>query len=70
MIIVHRPHVPYGSFCSSPVGLARVRPRASRLRRGELANVALTAEWAKFRARGIHKNIWLWVVVPVTGVAG
>jgi hypothetical protein len=26
-------------------------------------------EWARFRARGIRKNIWLWVVVPVIGVA-
>jgi amino acid transporter len=34
-----------------------------------MANVALVVEWAKFRARGIHKNIWLWVVVPVIGVA-
>jgi amino acid transporter len=34
-----------------------------------MANVSLVVEWAKFRARGIHKNIWLWVVVPVIGVA-
>jgi amino acid transporter len=34
-----------------------------------MANVALVVEWAKFRARGIHKNIWLWVVVPVIGIA-
>jgi amino acid transporter len=34
-----------------------------------MANVALVVEWAKFRARGIRKNIWLWVVVPVIGVA-
>jgi amino acid transporter len=34
-----------------------------------MANAALVVEWAKFRARGIHKNIWLWVVVPVIGVA-
>jgi amino acid transporter len=34
-----------------------------------MANVALVVEWAKFRARGIHKNPWLWVVVPVIGVA-
>src|SRR5215469_6213187 len=33
-----------------------------------MANVALVVEWTKFRARGIHKNIWLWVVVPVIGV--
>jgi hypothetical protein len=25
-----------------------------------MANVALIVEWAKFRARGIHKSIWLW----------
>jgi amino acid transporter len=34
-----------------------------------MANVALVVEWAKFRARGIRKNPWLWVVVPVIGVA-
>jgi amino acid transporter len=34
-----------------------------------MANVALIVEWAKFRVRGIHKNPWLWVVVPVIGVA-
>ncbi len=34
-----------------------------------MANAALVVEWAKFRARGIHKNVWLWVVVPVIGVA-
>jgi amino acid transporter len=34
-----------------------------------VANVALVVEWARFRARGIRKNIWLWVVVPVIGVA-
>ncbi len=34
-----------------------------------VANVALIVEWAKFRARGIRKNPWLWVVVPVIGVA-
>ncbi len=33
-----------------------------------VANVALIVEWAKFRARGIRKNVWLWVVVPVIGV--
>jgi amino acid transporter len=33
------------------------------------ANVALIVEWAKLRARGIRKNPWLWVVVPVIGVA-
>jgi hypothetical protein len=31
--------------------------------------VALVVEWAKFRRRGIHKNIWLWVVTPVIGAA-
>jgi hypothetical protein len=34
-----------------------------------MANVALVVEWAKFRARGIRKNPWLWVVVPVIGIA-
>ncbi|HEY2074949.1 MAG TPA: APC family permease [Streptosporangiaceae bacterium] len=34
-----------------------------------MANVALIVEWAKLRARGIRKNVWLWVVVPVIGVA-
>ena len=34
-----------------------------------MANVALIVEWAKFRSRGIRKNPWLWVVVPVIGVA-
>ena len=29
------------------------------------ANVALIVEWVKFRRRGIHKNVWLWVVTPV-----
>jgi amino acid transporter len=33
------------------------------------ANVALIAEWARFRRRGIRKNPWLWVAVPVIGVA-
>ena len=33
-----------------------------------VANVALIVEWAKFRRRGIHKNVWLWVVTPVIGV--
>ncbi len=32
-----------------------------------VANVALIVEWAKFRRHGIHKNPWLWVVVPVIG---
>ncbi len=33
-----------------------------------VANVALVVEWVKFRRRGIHKNVWLWVVTPVIGV--
>jgi len=33
------------------------------------ANVALIVEWAKFRRRGIRKNPWLWVVIPVIGAA-
>ena len=33
-----------------------------------VANVALVVEWVKFRRRGIHKNIWLWIVTPVVGV--
>jgi amino acid transporter len=33
------------------------------------ANVALVVDWVKFRRRGITKNPWLWVVVPVIGVA-
>ena len=33
------------------------------------ANVALIVDWAKLRRRGVHKNPWLWVVVPVIGVA-
>jgi amino acid transporter len=32
-----------------------------------VANVALIVEWVKFRRRGIHKNVWLWVVTPVIG---
>jgi amino acid transporter len=32
-----------------------------------VANVALVVEWVKFRRRGIHKNVWLWVVTPVVG---
>ena len=34
-----------------------------------VANVALVVDWAKFRSRGIHKNVWLWVVTPVIGIA-
>jgi amino acid transporter len=33
------------------------------------ANVALVVEWARFRRQGIRKNPWLWVAVPVTGIA-
>jgi amino acid transporter len=33
------------------------------------ANVALIVEWFRLRRRGVHKNPWLWVVVPVIGVA-
>jgi amino acid transporter len=33
------------------------------------ANVALIVEWVKFRRRGIRKNPWLWVVIPVIGAA-
>jgi hypothetical protein len=32
-----------------------------------VANVALVVEWVKFRRRGIHKNVWLWIVTPVIG---
>lgn len=32
------------------------------------ANVALVAEWFKFRRNGIRKNVWLWLVTPVVGV--
>jgi len=34
-----------------------------------VANIALVVEWAKFRSRGISKNVWLWVVTPVIGIA-
>jgi amino acid transporter len=34
-----------------------------------VANVALIADWARFRRHGVHKNPWLWVVVPVIGIA-
>ena len=34
-----------------------------------MANIALIAEWAKLRRRGVAKNVWLWVVVPVVGIA-
>jgi amino acid transporter len=32
------------------------------------ANVALIVEWARLRRRGVAKNVWLWVVVPVIGI--
>ena len=34
-----------------------------------MANLALIVEWAKFRRKGIRKNVWLWVVTPVIGIA-
>jgi amino acid transporter len=34
-----------------------------------VANVALIVDWARLRRRGVRKNPWLWVVVPVIGVA-
>jgi amino acid transporter len=34
-----------------------------------VANVALVVEWARLRAAGIRKNVVLWVVSPVVGVA-
>ena len=33
------------------------------------ANVALIVDWVRLRRRGVRKNPWLWVVVPVIGVA-
>jgi amino acid transporter len=33
------------------------------------ANVALIVEWFRLRNRGVHKNVWLWVVVPIIGIA-
>jgi amino acid transporter len=33
------------------------------------ANVALVVDWVRFRRRGVRKNVWLWVVTPVIGVA-
>jgi amino acid transporter len=33
-----------------------------------MANLALIVEWTKFRRRGIHKNVWLWVVTPIIGI--
>jgi amino acid transporter len=33
-----------------------------------VANLALIVEWVKFRRRGIHKNVWLWVATPVVGI--
>ena len=54
---------------------SRAPPPGSSARSGILgliimylvANVALVVEWVKFRRRGIHKNVWLWVVTPVIG---
>jgi len=34
-----------------------------------VTNVALFVQWFRFRKRGIHKNPFLWLVVPVIGVA-
>ena len=34
-----------------------------------VANIALVVQWVKFRRQGIRKNVWLWVVTPVIGVA-
>jgi amino acid transporter len=34
-----------------------------------VANLALIVEWVKFRRNGINKNVWLWVVTPVIGIA-
>jgi amino acid transporter len=34
-----------------------------------VANVALVVDYVKFRRNGIARNPWLWVVVPVIGVA-
>jgi amino acid transporter len=33
------------------------------------ANAALIVDWARLRRRGVRKNPWLWVVVPVIGIA-
>jgi amino acid transporter len=33
-----------------------------------MANLALIIEWVKFRRRGVAKNPWLWVAVPVVGI--
>jgi amino acid transporter len=33
-----------------------------------VANLALIVEWARFRRRGISKNVWLWVVTPAIGI--
>src|SRR5580693_8251879 len=34
-----------------------------------MANLALIVEGVKFRPNGIHKNLWLWVVTPIIGIA-
>jgi amino acid transporter len=33
------------------------------------ANIALIVEWARLRRRGVRKSFWLWVIVPVIGIA-
>jgi len=33
-----------------------------------MANVALVAQWVRFRRAGVHKNVWAWVVTPVIGI--
>ena len=33
-----------------------------------VANIALVVEYGKFRARGVRKNPWLWLVTPVIGI--
>jgi amino acid transporter len=34
-----------------------------------MANLALIVEFVKLRRHGIHKNVWLWVVTPIIGIA-
>jgi xanthine/uracil permease len=33
-----------------------------------MANIALIAQWARFRRAGVRKNVWGWVVTPVIGI--
>ena len=33
-----------------------------------MANVALVAQWVRFRRAGVRKNVWAWVVTPVIGI--